>query len=432
MGEQRNERSGINGRSRRRRGRVLPVVLGVLKGLIALGILGGGVYAAYWFNATEGTVEASPQQTEEASRLVETVLAERGDPRVRVRAMGTVMAAREAVIRPRVEGMIVEQSGSFVPGGFFEEGAFMVQLDRSDYEQAIVQRESDVASAEAALRIEEGDQAVAREELDLLEIDIPEINRDLILRIPQVKRAEASVQSAKAALRAAELDLERTRITAPFDGHVVTRSSGVGNNVSAGEQLATFVGSDRYWIELAVPVSSLRWIEIPPEPSGTGSPARVVYRRGWGGGVSREGHVTQLVGRLEQQSRLARVIVSVDDPRALGESNSGKPELLLDAFVEVTIEGRRLPDGFVIDRDLIREDDTVWIMGGDDRLDIRDVSIAFRGKEHAYVTDGLQDGERVVTTNLQMPVAGMLLREAEPAQRAPRGIAARDASDADG
>jgi RND family efflux transporter MFP subunit len=375
--------------------------------------------------------EKSPASTEEASRLVVVDVAARETVPVVIRAMGTVRPAREATIRPRVSGMIVEQSPSFEPGGFVREGEFLLQIERTDYEQALLQRQSEVAQAEAALQIELGDQAVAREELELLEIDIPEINRDLILRIPQVNRARAELRSAEAAVERAELDLSRTRLAAPFDGHITERYVSMGNNVSEGDELAMFVGASEYWVELSVPVSSLRWIEAAGD-GGAGSAAVVRAPRAWGAEATRAGEVARRVGALEEGSRLAQVIVRVPDPLAMSPELAGAPELILGAYVDVEIRGRAIENAVVIDRDAVREGDVVWVMGDDDRLEIRPVEIAYRGRDTVYVREGLYGGDRVVMTNLTAPVEGMLLRTAdaaeagsEPVADAPAGSDAR-------
>jgi RND family efflux transporter MFP subunit len=408
----------------RRRGRragrvVVATVLGVAQFVLVVALIGGGIFAAFWFNNTPATTAQSIQAREEASRLVVVDVAERASRPVVIRTNGTVMPAREAVLRPRVAGMIVEQDEAFVPGGFFSSGSFLVQIDRADYEQALLQRESDLARAEAALQIELGDQAIAEEELELLGVDVPQINRDLILRIPQVNRAKAEVRSAEAAIRRAELDLERTRIVAPFDGYIVDRSVTIGNNVSAGDALATFVGSERYWIEVTVPVSSLRWISAPADAAG--SPVTIRHARAWGSAGVREGHVMRRIGRLEQGSRLARVLINVPDPLAKQAANANKPSVLLGAYVDVEIQGREIDDVIVVDRDVVREGDVVWVMGSDDRLVIKPIDIAYRGREQVYVAGGLEHGDRVVRTNLTAPVAGMLLR-VEPAAPPPEAL----------
>lgn len=406
---------------------VLSILAGVVRLAVVVGLIGSGVFAAYWFNTTEGASQKSDAALEEASRLVEIIRAERVSQPVRIRAMGTVMPAREAVIRPRVAGMIVEQSESFVPGGYFRAGEFMLQIDRADYEQALLQRSSDLARAEAALQIELGDQAVAQEELELLEVDIPEINRELILRVPQVNQAKAEVRSAEAAVQRAALDLDRTTIVAPFDGHIVERAVTIGNNVSAGDDLATLVGAEQYWIELAVPVASLRWIRTGDDPLVPGSRAVVRYPGAWGPDASREGEVMRQVGRLEQGSRLARLLVSVADPLAHEKGRADRPDLILGAFVDVEIEGHTLENVIVLDRDHVREGDVVWTMDESDRLRTRPVTIVHRGRDEVYITAGLDHGDRIVTTNLTTPVDGMLLRAAGDAAPAATPVAGASA-----
>jgi RND family efflux transporter MFP subunit len=390
-------------------GGVWRMLRAVVRGLLALVFLAAGITLAWWFNWTEGKAQTGAP-AEESARLVETVEARRQTARVVVRAMGNVRPAREVIVRPRVSGKIIEQSDAFVPGGHFDAGQMLLKIDPSDYQDTVQQRESDLQQAQATLKIERGDQAVAREELRLLEADIPEINRDLILRKPQVNQAKASVKSAKAALRSAEANLRRTTIEAPFDGHLISRSVTAGNNVSQGEQLATYVGSDRYWIELAIPVSHLRWLEVPGRSGANASLARITNPDTWGEEVFRRGRVTRLIGRLEAGSRMAQVLISVDDPLALSETRADKPRLILDAFVNVRLEGQQLNNVVVIDRAHLRNDDIVWVMNDADRLDVRDVSVVFRGKRHAYVDEGLDDGDRIITTNLSSPVPEMLLR----------------------
>jgi len=425
-----SEKNGSTTRSTSRRKSskravILSIISGVIQFVVVIVLIGGGIFAAYWFNTSEGTTQAIGGGSDEVSRQVIVDIATRGTSPVRVRAMGTVMAAREIVVRPQVSGQIIDQSDAFEPGGFFAKNAVMVQIDPTDYEQSLLQRESELARAQAALQIELGDQAVAEEELELLEVDIPEINRELILRIPQVNQAKAEVRSAEAAVLRAQVDLDRTTIRAPFEGHIVTRNAAMGNNISVGEALATFVGAERYWIELAVPVSSLRWIRTPEDTGGAGSPARIAYPTMWGKGVERDGEVTRLVGRLEDGSRLARVLVAVPDP--LGRENADEPMLILGAYVNVIIEGQPLDHVCVIDRNLVREgeqgEEVVWIVDETDRLAIRPVTIAYRGPDEVYVTSGLDTGDRIVRTNLTTPVEGMLLRVTNTELRAEAGDA---------
>jgi multidrug efflux pump subunit AcrA (membrane-fusion protein) len=63
-------------------------------------------------------------------------------------------------------------------------------------------------------------------------------------------------------------------------------------------------------------------------------------------------------------------------------------------------------------REYLHERDTVWVFA-DGRLDIRPVNVVWRGRERVLVDDGLEDGERIVTSPLTNPVPGLRLKRAD-------------------
>jgi hypothetical protein len=82
---------------------------------------------------------------------------------------------------------------------------------------------------------------------------------------------------------------------------------------------------------------------------------------------------------------------------------------MLGSYVEAQIQGARLPDVVRLNRDYLREDETVWVME-DGALSIRDVNVVLRDAQYAYVDEGLSDGDQVVTTNLATVRDGAPLR----------------------
>jgi len=107
---------------------------------------------------------------------------------------------------------------------------------------------------------------------------------------------------------------------------------------------------------------------------------------------------------------MARVLVSVPDPLGLEDASGKTPPLLIGSYVRIEIEGTVLENVIALDRDHLRDGNRVWIMNGRDELEIRRVEVAYRGRERVLVADGLKAGEKVVTTDLTAPVAGMPLR----------------------
>jgi len=271
------------------------------------------------------------------------------------------------------------------------------------------QRESELQQAIALLEIEHGRQDIAERDYRQLGKTLEDDNRALVLREPQLRSAEAGVQSARAVLEQARLDLERARITAPFDAQILSRNVNLGSQVSTGNTLARLVGVDQYWVETTVPLDRLRWLEFSGQGADGGSSVILRHRTAWPEEQSRNGRLYRLVGELEGETRMARVLVTVDDPLAQREESAALPPLIIGSFVQCLVEGREIKNVVRIDRRLVRKDDTAWVMEGG-QLEIRQLDIVFQDSEHAYVRDGLADGDQVVSTSLSSVREGASLR----------------------
>ncbi len=369
-------------------------------------LLGGGVLTVLIFT-TEPTAERSGA-TRRTAMLVDVREVERGTYRPEIRAMGTVEPARDIVLSPRVTGEVMEVASGFVPGGEASQGEALLKIDPADFRNRLEQRRSELQQAQAELKQEEGRAAVARRDYELLDESLSGENEALVLREPQLEAARSQVASARAALDQARLDLERATLRAPFDARILERNINVGSQVAPGDELARLVGLDTYWVAATVPLAHLRWLRFPQE-GGEGSPVQVRNRTAWAPGESRDGTLFRLVGNLEEDTRMARVLVTVDDPLARREANAGEPPLMLGAWVEAVLQGKPLRDVVRLDRNYLRQDDTVWLMR-DGELAIEPVRVAMRDAKFAYITDGLEGGEQVVTTNLATVSEGAPLR----------------------
>ena len=340
--------------------------------------------------------------------LVDIIEVERDNFTPTISAMGTVEPSQDITLSPRVGGEITQMSENFTPGGYVQKGDMLLQIDPADYRNILQQRQSELQQAESDLNIEMGRQNVAQQDYELLGDTLRNENRSLVLREPQLNAARSRVQSAEAAVEQAELNLQRTTIRAPFDAYILSRNANVGSQVAPGDNLARLVGLDEYWVEATVPQSSLRWITVP-QNGDEGSPVKIRNRTAWNPDEFRDGTLFRLVGALENETRMARVLVSVPDPHGYLSENDDKPRLMIGSFVEANIQAEQLEDVVRLNRDFIRQDDTIWVMEND-TLRIRNADILFRDANYAYITNGLEENDRVVTTNLSTVVDGSPLR----------------------
>lgn len=376
-----------------------------LNATLCVAILAASAAAIAVIHQTEPTAQQT-NATRKSAALVETVTAKRGTFSPQLVVLGTVGPAQEIVLSPRVSGQVVELSPEFVPGGMVRKGDLLLRIDPADFANALSIRTSELEQAEAALRIEEGRVSLAQQELTLLEESIDETNRALVLREPQLASIKAQVSAARAALKRAELDLERSSVFAPFDAQILSRTVNIGSQVSPGDDLGQLVGIDEYWILAAVPVRHLRWLQFP-DADQPGSAVTLRHVDAWGPDVTRPARVTRTIGSLDEQTRLAKVLITVSDPLGL-ESNASR--LILDTLIEARIECRPVEDVIRLSRDYVRDGDTVWVMK-DGKLEIRDTEIVFRDAEYAYIQGGLNGGEEIVTTTLATVADGVGLRK---------------------
>ena len=372
-------------------------------------LVAAGITVIIFLTEPEAKREGATKVT---AMLVEVLEAERGTFKPGINATGTVQPSQEVMLSPRVSGEIIERSMAFTPGGYVNKGEVLLRIDPSDYKNALALRKSELQQAIADLNIEKGRQEIAKSDFSLVEDSLSAENRALVLREPQLNAIQARVDAARAAVDQAELELRRTTIRAPFDAHIVSRMVNIGSQVAPGQDLGRLVGIEEYWIVATVPVSKLPWISFPDNDNPQGSEVKIRNHTAREDGHFRTGYVYRLIGALEDQTRLARILITVPDPL----SGSGVPEdlppLIIGSFVEVNILGNDVENVVRLNRDYTRKNNTVWVMEGD-TLNIKDIKIRFQDARYAYISEGLEEGEKVVTTNLTTVAEGVSLRTEE-------------------
>ncbi len=252
---------------------------------------------------------------------------------------------------------------------------------------------------------------IARLEWERIEQDEARRANPLTLYEPQLKAAEAQVDSAGSVVRQAELNLARTTVRAPFNCFIRSEQVDVGQYVRAGNKVATVAGTDRVEIVVPLQLEELTWLKIPRNGRKLdGSPATVRMSIGetlqeW------QGQVVRSFGEIDPRNRMAKVVVSVKDPFGK-ENDEHEPgvELAPGMFAEVLLHGTEIEGVFVIPREAVRDNDTVWTVDENKKLEITKVEIVRRERENVFVSSGLEEGDQVVLTGLAAAADGMLLR----------------------
>ena len=337
--------------------------------------------------------------------LVEVMKAQVTSVPVIVTGHGEVVPRVAVDVVPQVSGQVVGVHPSFVAGGFFKAGQVLVTIDPRDYELALERAQAAVARSQVTLQREQAEAVVAREEWD--ELHPGEEAPGLVVREPQIRQAEAELAAAEADLAVATLNLERTRISLPFDGVVVSDNVDVGQFVGGANPLARVYGTDVVEVRVPLNSSELAWFDVPKRNGGSGTEAEVSASFGGTRSVWK-GRVTRMEAQVDQTSRMVHVVVEVNDPYS---ASDGNPALLPGTFADVRIFGRTLDNVVPIPRFAVHEGEQVWVFD-DGTLDIRRVKILRSDRNQTLVASGIDAGDLVIISSMDAVTDGMAVRNA--------------------
>lgn len=361
---------------------------------------------------------AQPTEPERVAPMVSAVTVAPERVRLVVSAQGTVEPRTEIDLVTEVAGRIVWVSPELASGGFFAEGEPLLRIDARDYEIALEGARAALARAQSTL-------ALAQRTLER-QRSIRETGASSEARLDDAvfnaASADATVREARVAVQRAELDLERTELQAPFAGRVRQKHVDAGQFVGRGVPVARIFSVDFAEVRLPIHDTDLAFLELEtkpaaqPEAADPGSPARapVTFRAEYAGETqSWSGYVVRTEGALDARTRMLTVVARVDDPYALLGDGKG-PVLPIGLFVNAEIQGREVDHVFVLPPGVLRGGQEVLVADAHDRLRIRPVEVLRVERDRTLVRSGLEAGERVIVTPLEVATEGMAVRVSEP------------------
>ncbi len=307
---------------------------------------------------------------------------------------GRITAVDYAEIRPQVSGRITEIR--FKDGQKVKAGDILFVIDPRPYQAAVSKAAGDLASAInnaklAKIEHERGDRlmkegALARESYD------QRVNADGV--------AEASVQSARAALAAAQLNVDYAYVKAPISGRISRAEITLGNLVGAGGAnpalLASIVSDNGVYADFEVDEQTYlnnvrnhaqtqdQQQKIPVDLQVEGDSGHVYH----GTVESFDNHIDTGSGTIRARARFAN------------DDNSLVPGM----FVSVRMGAGTLADAILVPESAIGNDQSkrfVFVVDRDSKAEYREVGLGAEVDGERVVTKGVKAGDRVILDGLQ-------------------------------
>ncbi len=275
---------------------------------------------------------------------------------ISVSAAAEAAASRQAVLRAQVEGRItalrVEENDPA------RNGQLLIQIDTTEYAIAVDRARARLATATATY-----------DELTMFDDEI----EDERIRSERARfaRAKSGLADAELSVREAELQMQRTRIRAPFAGRVASLRIVEGQQVRPGDELLTVVDLDPIKVEVQVLES-----EVGLLAEGRG--ATIAFAAFPGESFS--GRIATINPVVERDTRTARVTVTIPNPRG---------RILPGMYARVSLEARKFADRVMVPRGALLERDRrtmLFVFEGEN-----DVGFA----KWRYVTPGMMNDSLV-------------------------------------
>ncbi len=316
---------------------------------------------------------------------------------LQVTSQGLVEPVYRTQIVAQVAGEVVWVDALFAKGNLVKKGVLLGQIDPFNYEVKLQQAKASLASARANFILERAQGQVAEAEWAKISNSEPS---ELGLRKPQQEQALATVKAAEAALKQAQKDLDRTRITAPFDGIIEQRQISPGGYLNIGSAVGQIADISRAEIRLPVSQQDLAYLVKQ------GADAEVVMHSDIAGqNHTWNARIVRSEGVLDPQTRMHYLVAEYLDPYAT--TTAGQP-LVFGSFVSAAIKGIEIPSAVRVPRTVLRDHQIPVALNG--KLHLVDVSVARHEGKDSVIENGLVSGMHVIISALDHPIEGMQVK----------------------
>lgn len=322
---------------------------------------------------------------------VETLSVQKKDYRLSIPAWGFVEPSEIIDIRSELSGKIDFVSNDLFRGARVMKGQLLFSLDKREYLNILAEAEAAAEESRQALKKEMGWQKIVKKEVELL--DDPDLiagKNPLMLRQPQLKELEARLRASTARQDQARLDLERTQITSHCTGVILEESVAPGRYLDTGDISLKLACTGFYNIIAFYPS------EYSLDTGGSNPRIRI-------NGRQYEGRVKAVIPQIDSATRQKQALIEFKGD-----------DITIGDYAGLTLSGNCLTDVAVLEKEVLRTSNAVWVLSPAKTLEIRNVTIIGEDSRHVCIAEGLENGDLVIVSHIASPLQGMKLNKKEP------------------
>jgi len=333
---------------------------------------------------------------------VEVATVEQHDVPVYSEWVATLDGYVNAQIRPQVSGYIIKQN--YAEGSLVRKGQVLFEIDPRPFQASLDRARGDLAQAQAQLGKSTLDVKRDTPLAEATAIAQSQLDNEVQAKLG----AEAAVESGKAAVEQAELNLEWTKVTSLVDGIAGIAQVQIGNLVGSNSVLTSV--SQVEPIKAFFPISEREYVLVQKESNAIssehtirffGNPAELILTDG--SLYPQRGKILLADRQVDSRTGTIRIVAAFPNP-----GNTLRP----GQYGRVRVETKMNKGALLLPQSAVAESQgsyQVAVIGSDHKVSMRTVKPAETVGTMWVIEEGLKPGEQVVVQGPQKLRGGTLV-----------------------
>jgi len=323
-----------------------------------------------------------------------------------LQASGTIKAVKNVEIIPRVTGYIFKRY--FTEGTFVQKDAPLYLIDPRPYEDKLDTLKAQLKGQQATLEFWKSED---KRYTKLSKQGAASVE-DAEKAHAKLNETAADIEETKVEIRNAELDVNYTKINAPFYGRIQQTLINVGNLVTAEKDVLTsLVMMDPIYVVFHLSRSQAFQIQQLMRSGKAFKRDKMVVEVDLSDGKAfgHKGKIDFVSTEIDPTTDSILVRGIFDNPKLSGEADF---DLIPGQYVPVRVTVGEYSDALVIPQTAVIETQagrSVYVVGDDKKVDHRPIKTGASYKQQIVVTEGLKSGEKVVAVGVQKVKAGTVV-----------------------
>ena len=365
--------------SRKKSGKVLPVILVLLVTAVLVILM--------------NKMKPKEQKKEDTKIIpaVEVIQVSPVDYVVPIFSDGMVVPKTMINISAEASGKVTFVSDNFSNGGKFNKGDVLIKVDPIDYQLAVTRAQANVAAQQANLDLQQAKSDLAKS--DWKKYGKKGKPNPLNLNLPQVASAKAALSGARADLKLANRNLEKTTVIAPFAGVILSKMVDLGQFVTLSTPLASVASTEIAEIRMSLSDEQLHNSGL--DQFNGSQKIMVAITSEETPKIQWQGTIASIEAQRDAKTLFNYAIVEVAQPF----SQQTMP-LRFNTYVNINLNGKTLSHVYPVERGYVTLDNKVKVFSPQSTLAYKKINIVYADNDYNYINSGIDADDKIITTGL--------------------------------